>query len=464
VAEEIRGHVVVLGAGRSGRAVAEYVATARSCGVDVRVTLVDGSVDPAIERRAVLLRGMGVRVLTGSSSVPEDADLIVASPGIPPTSPIMASARASGAPVISELEFAYRVSSSPWIAVTGTNGKTTTTALIEHLLRESGIPAESVGNIGRAATRVAGEAGSATVFVAEVSSFQLALTERFHPRVAVLLNITPDHVDWHGSLEVYTADKARVFANLTPDDTAVINIDDAGSAPFSAKVAALGVRVCQVGLSGSQPDATLDGDMLVLTIHGERVPLIRVGELGIRGDHNVSNALAAAAAAHAIGASLPDIRAGLRSFEPIEHRLESVAVVAGVEYFNDSKATNPDAVLKALTAFEDRPLLVLLGGHNKGNDFNELARAIVLRCKGAVVFGESADEFVAAFRTIRAEGFALARSEGMVAAVVAAARMAVPGDVVTLSPACASFDEFDDYEHRGRVFRETVCSLAAGGA
>ncbi len=458
--EEIRGHVVVLGAGRSGRAVAEYVATDASCGTDVRVTLIDSGSGPKLERHVAALRAMGVSVILGISTVPADADLVVASPGIPPSSPVMVAARAIGVPVISELEFAYRVSASPWVAITGTNGKTTTTALLEHLLRESGIPAESVGNIGRAATRVAREAGPATVFVAEVSSFQLALTERFHPRVAVLLNITPDHVDWHGSLDAYTADKARVFANQTSGDTAVINIDDPGSAAFSAQVRALGVVVCEVGIVGGRGDATVEDDMLVLTVHGERVPLVRIGELQIRGDHNVSNSLAAAAAAHAIGASLPDIRNGLCSFEPIEHRLESVGVVAGVEYFNDSKATNPDAVLKALTAFEDRPLVVLLGGHNKGNDFGELARAVSQRCKGAVIFGESADEFAAAFSESCPATFTVVRTEGMLSAIAAAAQMTVPGDVVALSPACASFDEFDDYEHRGRVFRETVRSLS----
>jgi UDP-N-acetylmuramoylalanine--D-glutamate ligase len=460
VAEVIRGHIVVLGAGRSGRAVAEHVLRDASRGEDVRVTLVDGGAGPVLEERAALLRELGAVVVLESSDIPAGADLIVASPGIPPSSAVMSAARESGAPIISELEFAYRVSSAPWVAITGTNGKTTTTALVEHLLRESGIPAESVGNIGRAATRVAGEAGPATVLVAEVSSFQLALTERFHPRVAVLLNITPDHVDWHGSLEAYTADKARVFANQTPGDTAIVDMDDRGSAPFAALIAARGVDVCEVSITHSKGGAVLDGGMLVLQTKSERIELISARDLKIRGDHNVSNALAAAAAAHAIGASVADIRTGLRTFEPIEHRLESVGIVLGIEYFNDSKATNPDAVLKALTAFEDRPLVVLLGGHNKGNDFDELARAVRARCKGAVVFGESAEEITAAFAACPG-GFDVVRTEGMTAAVAAAAQMACPGDVVALSPACASFDEFDDYEHRGRVFRETVRALDA---
>jgi len=251
-----------------------------------------------------------------------------------------------------------------------------------------------------------------------------------------------------------------VFANLTSGDTAVINVDDPGSAPFAAEVRARGVSVCEVGIAGTRGDATVDGDMLVLTVHGERVPLVRIDELQIRGEHNVSNALAAAAAAHAIGASLPDIRNGLRSFEPIEHRLESVGVVSGVEYFNDSKATNPDAVLKALTAFDARPLVVLLGGHNKGNDFVELARAVSQRCKGAVIFGESAEEFARAFSEVSPPAFEVVRTASMIDAIAAAALMTVAGDVVALSPACASFDEFDDYQHRGRVFRDAVRLLS----
>ncbi|MDO8949652.1 MAG: UDP-N-acetylmuramoyl-L-alanine--D-glutamate ligase [Actinomycetota bacterium] len=460
---ELCGHIVVLGAGRSGRAVVEHVVAAVAQGAEARVTLVDGGSGSALEERAAFLRTLGANVVLGSAEIPADADLIVASPGIPPSSTIMIAAHACGVPVISELEFAYRVSSASWIAITGTNGKTTTTALVEHLLRESGIPAESVGNIGRAATRVAGEAGPATVLVAEVSSFQLALTEQFHPRVAVLLNITPDHVDWHGSLEAYAADKARVFANQTRGDTAVIDIDDSGSAPNAALVEARGVDVRQVSLSQSGGHALLDGDMLVLMVHDTRVPLVRRSDLRIRGEHNVSNALAAAAAAYAIGARIDSIRTGLRTFEPIEHRLESVCVVRGVEYFNDSKATNPDAVLKALTAFEDRPLVVLLGGHNKGNEFEALARAVCARCKAVVVFGESAGEFEAAFAAVDA-GFRIARADGMAGAVTAAASVARAGDVVVLSPACASFDEFNDYEHRGRVFREMIRSLDAGEA
>ncbi len=461
MAEQITGHVAVLGAGRSGRAVAARLADDAAAGVDVRVTLIDSTRSDALESLTAALEGPNVTVELGSEAVPGDVALVVASPGLPPGSTLMMAARATGAPVLSEIEVAYRLSASPWIAITGTNGKTTVTSLVAHLLEQAGRPAETVGNIGRAAVRVVGETGPATVLVAEVSSFQLALTQRFHPRVSVLLNITPDHIDWHGSLSAYAEDKARVFANQTVGDTAVIDIDDPGSAAYAERAGASGAEVRTVSRRRTDAFARVEGDMLVLG-HGDgRVELVGTGDLRIKGDHNISNALAAAAAAHSVGIDAESLREGLRTFEPIEHRLEPCGVSGGVEYFNDSKATNPDAVLKALTAFDERPLIVLLGGHNKGNDFDGLAQAVCERCKRAIVFGESAGELAAAFAAC--PGFPVMRVTGMLDAVTAAAAEAVPGDVVVLSPACASFDEFTDYEHRGRVFKEAVAALGQGG-
>ncbi|TDB38977.1 MAG: UDP-N-acetylmuramoyl-L-alanine--D-glutamate ligase [Actinobacteria bacterium] len=458
MSELITGHVAVLGAGRSGRAVAARLARDAERGVDVRVTLIDSASGGGLEALVAPLRGPFVDVRLGSDMVPEDVTLVVASPGLPPASPLMSAARRIGVPIVSEIEVAYRLSESPWIAVTGTNGKTTTTTLIGHILAEAGLPAETVGNIGRAAASVVGDLGPATILVAEVSSFQLALTERFHPRVAVLLNITPDHIDWHGSLEAYAADKARVFKNLTAGDTAVIDVDDPGSAPYAAPLVEGGVDVRTIGRSAADAFGRVEDGMLVLGHGSARVELVKVEELAIRGDHNISNALAAAAAAHAVGVDAGSLREVLRTFQPIEHRLEPVGVVAGVEYFNDSKATNPDAVLKALTAFDDRPLVILLGGHNKGNDFSELADAVCDRCRVAVVFGESAAELLSAFESC--DGCDVVEMPSMETAVRAAARVACPGEVVLLSPACASFDEFDDFEHRGRVFREIVAGMS----
>lgn len=454
----IKGDILVLGLGSSGMAAATYLGENAYRGADVRVAVVDEADTDVLRERADKLRRLGEHVELGAREVSGRFDLVVASPGIPPSDPLMVSARALGVPVISEIELAYRESSSPWVAVTGTNGKTTVTSLIAHILGECGIPAEPVGNIGPPAVATATEVGRETVLVAEVSSFQLAFTLEFHPRVAVLLNITPDHLDWHGSMEAYAADKAKVFDNLTADDVAVIDVDDAGSAPFAEQVAARGVRVVRVSRTTGHPGGAtcIEGFLTIDAAEGPQ-PLVATAELGIRGRHNMSNALAAASAAHAMGAPLSGIRAGLRSFKPIEHRLEPVEWVRGVEYFNDSKATNPDAVAKALTAFDGRPIVVLLGGHNKGNDFRALAREVAATCRMAVLFGEARQEFEAAFSGLDVPTRAVPT---MMEAIRVAAESAREGDVVLLSPACASFDEFTSYEHRGRVFKARVLELA----
>lgn len=454
--EPMGGHIVMLGLGMSGEAVADYVQRHADAGEPVSVTVVDEGDGPALRERAERLRAAGVSVALGSCEVPE-ADLVVASPGIPPASALVVAAERLGVEIVSEVELAFRRSVSPWVAITGTNGKTTTTSLVTHLLTVAGRAAGSVGNIGAPAIAAVDDAGPETVLVAEVSSFQLALTSTFRPRVAVLLNITEDHASWHGSMAAYAADKGRVFANLGAKDRAVIDIDDAGSAPFADAVEAAGVRVARVSLRGvPSGGAGLVGETLTLDCNLRHESLCRADELLIRGSHNVANALAAAATASALGVSAADIAAGLRSFEPIEHRLEPADVIDGVEWVNDSKATNPDAVIKAVEAFGDTRIVLLAGGRNKGNDFAPLASAVSGRCRAVVAFGEAADEIVSAFRggDLRVE-----RAVGLAEAVTIAASLAEPGDAVVLSPACASFDEFDDYEHRGRVFKELVEAL-----
>lgn len=459
--DTLRGHVMVLGLGLSGEAVARYVNARRCAGDDVRVTVVDENGGPALHERARGLESVGIEVLLGVSGAPA-ADLVVASPGIPPASPLMRSARALGVEIISEIELAYRVSRSAWIAVTGTNGKTTTTSLIGHLLTEAGRPVEIVGNIGVPAIAAVEAAGSATILAAEVSSFQLAFTSRFRPRVAVLLNITEDHIDWHGSFDAYTADKARIFANLGAGDFAVIDVDDPGSAPFAADVAARGARVLEVSRHRMPPGgAGVESGVLTLDLDGSLRPLLPIADLRIRGGHNVSNALAAAAAVAAVGVGDEEMALGLRTFEPIEHRLEPVDVVAGVEYFNDSKATNPDAALKAVEAFEGVGLILLLGGRNKGSDFCALAAEAAAKCRAVVAFGEARDEIAAAFDGLECSPEV---ALGLPDAVLVASRLAHAGDAVVLSPACASFDEFTSYEHRGRVFKELVRGLPGGGS
>ena len=452
------GDVLVLGLGRSGAAAARVAAGLVSSGRVRSVTAYDAAETPELQMVATELRALGVKVSLGAAAVAGRYDTCVASPGIPPHAALMVSANAAAEKVISEVEFAFTLSEQPWIAITGTNGKTTTTALVTHLLDAAGISARSVGNFGPPAVVAAIEADPSEVLVAEVSSFQLAHVDTFHPRVAVLLNITPDHADWHGSLESYAADKARVFENLDADDTAVIDIDDPGSAPYAEAMEARGIGVVRVSLAESHASgATLADGVLVLSTRGGLVRLLGADELLIRGPHNVSNALAAAAAAHALGATPADLREGLRTFEPIEHRLEPAGRVDGAAWFNDSKATNPDAVAKALTAFSDTPVIVLLGGRNKGNDFGPLAAQVSERAKAAVLFGEARHELAEAFdgRPVH-----VVEAVSLCDACEAARGLSAPGDAVVLSPACASFDEFTSYEHRGAVFKKLVAEMS----
>lgn len=450
--------VAVLGLGRSGDAVVSWALGRLGSTPEDVVVLAEYST-PRLEEAASALRAAGVRVHLGARALPDEGfDLVVASPGISPSRPLLSSAMASGIPVISELELAYRNSVAPFVAVTGTNGKTTTTALVTHLLRAAGRSAVAVGNIGVPAVSVAPAMGPDGIVVAECSSFQLALTLDFHPRVAVLLNITPDHIDWHGSLEAYCADKGRVFANLEAGDVAVVDVDDAGSGRWVDAVRQRGARVVQVGLTDG--DARVEDGWLVVDGVGSDGRLVRVEELLIRGVHNISNALAASAVALAFGVPPEAVREGLRTFEPIEHRLEPVATVRGVEYVNDSKATNPDAVMKALTAFGSSPVIVLLGGRNKGNDFRPLAEACRAVCRVAVLYGEARLELESAFESVGAPHVS---ASTMAEALASAESVALPGDVVLLSPACASFDEFSDYEDRGRRFADAVLDLAEPG-
>ncbi|MBS3957610.1 MAG: UDP-N-acetylmuramoyl-L-alanine--D-glutamate ligase [Clostridiales bacterium] len=450
--------ILVVGLGTSGEACARYLLDTGSAGCSVRVTVVDGSETEALQATAADIRSLGATVLLGVSDIAAEYDLALMSPGIPPASPLFRAAHRASVETISEIEFAYRRSSAPWIAVTGTNGKTTVTSLIGQLLLGGGVAVRVAGNIGMPAISAVAETGPAGAIVAEVSSFQLALTSQFHPRVAVLLNITPDHLDWHGDMATYTADKARVFANLTQDDTAVVDVDDPGAAPFADVIESRGARVVRTSVK-SVPEGGVGvgaGGYITAMVRGVAHRVVHRDALRIRGAHNLANACAATAAALAFGVSVEDVRNGLESFEPLAHRLEPVGIVEGVEYFNDSKATNPGAAIKALESFSDRRTTVLLGGRNKGASFDELAWAVGGRRARAVVFGEAADEIAAAL--VKA-GVDYEAATDLRSAVGIAHRMASEGDVVVLSPACASFDEFASYADRGSRFKEMIASL-----
>jgi UDP-N-acetylmuramoylalanine--D-glutamate ligase len=372
----------------------------------------------------------------------EHARAVVKSPGVPAEAPVIAEARRRGIPVLGEVELAWRLIPNEFIAVTGTNGKTTTTELIGHIHREAGIPVTVAGNVGTALSTYVDALAPEAVVVCEVSSFQLEDTVAFAPEGAVLLNLQPDHLDRHGTFEAYRAAKLKVFANQGNDDVAV--------APVGLGVEDLGGcarRVC----FGRAPDAEMAERAGELWWADE--PLLRADEIRLRGAHNRLNAMAAAAVCLARGVDIDAVRDGLRTFAGVEHRLEEVATVDGVLYVNDSKATNVDSTLVALESFAGTPVHLILGGRGKGQDFTPLRTPVHAGCASVELIGEAAP----ALRDVLGEA---ATDEGDLERAVDAARAAArPGDVVLLSPACASFDQFEDFEARGRAFKDLVARL-----
>ena len=458
------GRALVLGAGKSGIAVAEYLAARLGDRVD-SVTLYGGATSRPTEKTREL-EAAGVRVVLGTEDVEGSYDLAVSSPGISEFSAFFSAAKACSSEVIGEPEFAWRESPDSWVGITGTNGKTTTTTLACELLRAAGMDAETVGNIGTLATSRVDARRAGEWFVAELSSYQLACTERLHPRVAVLLNITPDHLSWHRSHEAYAAAKERIFRNLDAGDLAVVSAEPACAA-IRERLVARGLRVCVLD---PEADPTTrcaafsrDG-VMVVRLDGVEHELVAASEIAIKGVHNVENALAASAVALELGAADADVRRGLLSFSPLEHRIEPCGQMSDVRFVNDSKATNTDAVQKALTAFEPGHVVVLLGGHDKGTELCDLARDVVARCRAAVCFGEAGERIAGALEAARGDACApvVARAAHMEQALDVAIGLAQPGDVVLLSPACSSFDEFGGYEERGRAFKSLVGERIAG--
>jgi UDP-N-acetylmuramoylalanine--D-glutamate ligase len=347
------------------------------------------------------------------------AACVVKSPGVPNEAPVIATARERGLPVLGELELAWRLLPNPFVAVTGTNGKTTTTELLGAIWREAGLPVALAGNVGTPLASLVGELDEATTVVCEVSSFQAEDSEAFAPDTALLLNVAEDHLDRHGSFEAYRAAKLRVFANQTPEQVAVV--------PPGVEVPGAGRRV----------------EFGALPLAAE--------EIRLRGAHNLENAMGASAAAIASGVPEEAVAAALRTFPGVPHRLEEVGSVNGVLYVNDSKATNVSSALRGIEAF-DAGVHVILGGSLKGGGFEGLREAVASRCVAAYLIGEAADRLEADL----AGTVPLQRSGDLGTATRAATAAAQPGDVVLLSPACASFDQFRDYEERGERFRALV--------
>jgi UDP-N-acetylmuramoylalanine--D-glutamate ligase len=337
------------------------------------------------------------------------------------------------------------------ICITGSNGKTTTTSLIGHILETAGLPVQVAGNIGTPLISRVDITSDASFTVVEASSFQLEFISTFRPNIAVLLNITPDHLDRHGSIEAYAATKARMFENQLPEDSAVINADD-NVAPHYAPT---GPRVFWFSREKRVVKGCyVRGDEIVFRCDGGETVLLNRKAVGLRGSHNMENVLAAASAARLAGVEPAAIAEGVRTFAGVEHRIEYVATIGGVEYFNDSKATNVDATLKALDAFPGN-VLVILGGKDKGSDYKILRQTLRSRARMAILIGSAADKIEADLAGV----IPVERVQTLERAVETASQFAKPGDVVLLAPACASFDQFENYEHRGRVFKQLVREL-----
>ena len=460
------GDVLVLGLGKTGQAVAAYLLSDACAGRVGTVTVYGGAKSKPGEATRELER-LGARVVTGTEDVEGSYDTCVASPGISEFSDFYKAAESASATIFGEPELAWRESPERWVGITGTNGKTTTTTLTRDLLRAGGLAAEAVGNIGRMAIGEVARRGAGEWLVAELSSFQLAGTRELHPRVAVLLNVTPDHLAWHKTMENYAAAKEKIFANLDAGDLAVVSDGDAYSRAIAGRLEARGLRVCRLLAPGEEPSAdaacaaweTAAG-RLVVRLDGHDTDLLAKDELAIKGEHNVENALAASAAALACGVDAERVREGLRAFRPLEHRIEPCGEAAGVRFVDDSKATNTDAVSKALTAFEPGSVVILLGGHDKGTDLGAMAADVARDARVAVCFGEAGPRIAAALRE-QAGQLEVVEAAHLEQALDAGIQAARPGDVVLLSPACSSFDEFSGFEERGEVFKRLVADRIA---
>jgi UDP-N-acetylmuramoylalanine--D-glutamate ligase len=389
------------------------------------------------------LREAGVEVHLDASGehLAARARTLIKSPGVPQTAPAVAAVRRRGVPVLGELELAWRLLPNEFIAVTGTNGKTTTTEWIGHIHREASLPVAVAGNVGTAASSLVGSLAPEATVVCEASSFQLEDTEAFAPEAAVLLNLFPDHLDRHPSYEDYVAAKLRVFARQGNDDIAV--------APRDLAVADLGGCARRITF-GTGPGAELAGRAGYLWWDEE--PLLPVAEIGLPGAHNRENAMAAAAVCLARGVAPDAVRAGLRTFAGVAHRLETVARHDGVAFVNDSKATNVASTLVALAAYGGGVHLIA-GGRGKAQDFSPLAPLVAERCRAVYLIGEAAGEIEAA---LAGTGVPMAGCGDLPRAVAAAREAARPGDTILLSSACASYDQYPDFEARGDHFRALV--------
>ena len=446
---ELKGkRILVVGTGKSGLAVSRFLA-----GKGAFAVLTDSIIPVCPSGELDQLEGAGVVLSLGR--YPEvrsqTFDMVVLSPGVPLTEEPARSAMKYGIALTGELELAYLFATAPIVAITGTNGKTTTTTLIGEIFKKAGRETLVGGNIGLPLVTEVERYGPEAVIVAEVSSFQLETIRCFKPRVAVILNITPDHLDRHGNMAGYTAAKARIFENQGAGDFTVLNYDNPQTAGLGDKNS--GRKIFFSARQIIKRGVYVKDGVIVADLDGSPEAICRTAEIVIPGAHNLENALAAVAATKVAGVGNDAIVAVLREFKGVSHRLEFVAEINGVKYINDSKGTNPDASIKALEAYTE-PVVLIAGGKNKGSDFGEFAAKVKERVRVLVVLGQSAELIADA---ARARGFEnIQKASDFEEAVVLAHRAARDGEIVLLSPACASWDMFKSYEERGDLFKKIV--------
>ncbi|MCD7866956.1 MAG: UDP-N-acetylmuramoyl-L-alanine--D-glutamate ligase [Clostridiales bacterium] len=446
--------VLVFGAGKSGVGAAELLAR-----TGAEPVIYDGN--PDVDKEAVLGKincGCVPEIYTGilPEAVKEALDLVVLSPGVPADLPLVKEFYARGLSAWGEAELAYRVGKGEVLAVTGTNGKTTTTALLGKIMADARPSVFVVGNIGTPYTSRALETREESVTVAEISSFQLETIEKFAPRVSAILNITEDHLNRHHTMEEYIRVKERIVENQTSSDVCVLNYEDEVLRKFGE-----GIRPRTVYFSSVRPlpqGIYLDGDQILLKTEREEIPVVKTGELKLLGKHNYENVMAAVAMAWYAGVSMESIRCSVREFTAVEHRIEYVTEVGGVAYYNDSKGTNPDAAIQGIRAM-NRPTWLIGGGYDKESSYDQWIQAFDGKVRTLVLIGQTREKIKAAAERLGFTDTVLC--ENLREAVLFCAENARPGDAVLLSPACASWGQFDNYEQRGDCFKEYVRGLQA---
>lgn len=445
--------VLVVGLGKSGVASALFL---KAHGARVTVSDIKSGDELRNEIPALLDHGITVETGGHGERTFRGQDLIVVSPGVPVDAPLLQQARSLDEPVIGEIELAARFLPGPIVAITGSNGKTTTTTLTGEILAAAGFPTLVAGNIGTPAISLADRATPETCIVLEVSSFQLETIQSFRPKVAVVLNVTPDHLDRHKTFETYADAKARIFENQRGDDFTVLNEDDPTCVAMAARTRA------QVFWFSRQKEVkqgawVREGNILFRN-GSEQREIMQVSEIPLKGAHNLENVLAAVCASALMGCAPEKIREAVRDFKAVEHRLEFVVSIRGVDYYNDSKATNVDATIKALESFPAN-IHLILGGKDKGSDYGVLNDLLKQRVKRVYTIGAAAEKIESQIKNVE-----VVHAETLENAIRRANAVAEPGDVVLLAPACASFDQFKNYEQRGRLFKEIVQALTERAA